>query len=45
MFFAALAPAELDVYDRVLASLSGEREQLVTKPVKLGVSEPESLRA
>jgi Recombinase/Recombinase zinc beta ribbon domain len=28
MFFAVLAPAELDVYDRVLASLSGEREQL-----------------
>src|SRR5512142_1695952 len=28
LFFAALAPAELDVYDRVLASLSGEREQL-----------------
>ena len=28
VFFAALAPAELDVYDRVLASLSGEREQL-----------------
>jgi DNA invertase Pin-like site-specific DNA recombinase/DNA-binding NarL/FixJ family response regulator len=28
LFFAALAPAELDVYDQVLASLSGEREQL-----------------
>lgn len=28
LFFEALAPAELDVYDRVLASLSGEHEQL-----------------
>jgi hypothetical protein len=27
LFFEALAPAELDVYDRVLESLSGEREQ------------------
>src|SRR5207302_8524157 len=27
LFFEALAPAELDVYDRVLASLSGEHEQ------------------
>ena len=28
LFFEALAPAELDVYDRVMASLSEEREQL-----------------
>jgi hypothetical protein len=27
-FFEALAPAELDIYDRVMASLSEEREQL-----------------
>ena len=28
LFFEALAPAELDVYDRVMASLSEEREQV-----------------
>src|SRR3954469_16866963 len=28
LFFEALAPAELDVYDRVMASLSEDREQL-----------------
>ena len=28
LFFEALAPAELDVYDRVMASLSEEREQI-----------------
>src|SRR5215831_9551565 len=28
LFFEALAPAELDVYDRVMASLSAEREQV-----------------
>lgn len=28
LFFAALAPAELDVYDRVRASLAEEREQI-----------------
>jgi hypothetical protein len=28
LFFAAMAPAELDVYDRVMASLSEDREQV-----------------
>jgi len=28
LFFEALAPAELDIYDRVMASLSEEREQV-----------------
>jgi hypothetical protein len=28
LFFEALAPAELDVFDRVMATLSGEREQV-----------------
>src|SRR5215204_651774 len=28
LFFEALAPAELDIYDRVVATLSEEREQL-----------------